>query len=226
MEKLVLQIKYGGLGDHLFYSHIPRIAKQTKKFDKVFISNFSEFRHQDYKRVIWDLNPYIDGFIDEEGLYPEFDEVEEGINILDKIMLLLGLDDGVRYHDPEIYYKPTFLKKYSKTIIYDPNYVSFVGTISRLKLNIFFIFSGVAFRVKQMKIRNENAKNLFYKFDEINTPSLEDFCDLLVSSKQVYCLTSGTATLAAALGKSVVAFYGRGQKRMFHHSLRHKYVEV
>ena len=59
---LIIEIRKGGLGDHLFYSHLPRIAKQTKAFDKVYISNHSFFRHPDYKNLVWELNPFIDGF--------------------------------------------------------------------------------------------------------------------------------------------------------------------
>src|SRR5437899_452423 len=68
MGSLILQIKYGGLGDHLFYSHIPRLAKDLGMYDRVFISNRSEFRHSDYRKYVWELNPYVDGFVDEPGV--------------------------------------------------------------------------------------------------------------------------------------------------------------
>ena len=52
-KTLIIEIQKGGLGDHLFYSHLPRIAKQTYAFDVVLISNKSQFRNQDYKKLIW-----------------------------------------------------------------------------------------------------------------------------------------------------------------------------
>ena len=64
-KSLIIEIKYSGLGDHLFHSHIPRIAKESKIYDKVFISEKSIFGHSDYKKLIWELNPYVDGFTDE-----------------------------------------------------------------------------------------------------------------------------------------------------------------
>ena len=36
MKTLILSIQKGGLGDHLFYSHLPRIAKQYGGFNQVF----------------------------------------------------------------------------------------------------------------------------------------------------------------------------------------------
>ena len=44
-------------------------------------------------------------------------------------MLGYGLDDGKRFHEPELYYKPKFREEYNK-VIYDPNWVSNVGELS------------------------------------------------------------------------------------------------
>lgn len=65
MDKiLIIEIPYLGLGDHLFHSHIPRIAKKIGKYDKVYISEFSHHRNPDNKRIVWELNPFVDGFIE------------------------------------------------------------------------------------------------------------------------------------------------------------------
>ena len=37
LQKPRFDFKYGGLGDHLFYSHLPRIAKESKKYTKVYL---------------------------------------------------------------------------------------------------------------------------------------------------------------------------------------------
>src|SRR6266496_3112403 len=66
-RRLILQIKFGGLGDHLFFSHLPRIAKQSGECTGVYISNQSCFRSPEYKELIWKLNPFVDGFVDEPG---------------------------------------------------------------------------------------------------------------------------------------------------------------
>lgn len=95
---LVIEVPYGGLGDHLFYSHLPRIAKQTKAYDKVFISKVSPIRRNEYMDFIWEKNPYLDGLTSMTGqIYRGSDSVQ--MNILDKIILFYGLDDGVRFHE-------------------------------------------------------------------------------------------------------------------------------
>src|SRR5262249_22935534 len=125
---LVIEIKYGGLGDHLFYSHIPRIAKEHGSFKRVEISNSSEYRDQDYKELVWARNPYIDGFSDARGISIEFGHVDAGYNLLDTVMLGFGLDDGKRYHEPELYAQPLLRDDLAGRSIYDPNFISFVGS--------------------------------------------------------------------------------------------------
>ena len=68
-KKLIIEIRKGGLGDHLFYSHLPRIAKETGAFDSVYISNHSFFRNEDYKKLIWESNPFVDGFTEDRGVF-------------------------------------------------------------------------------------------------------------------------------------------------------------
>lgn len=60
----------------------------------------------------------------------------------------------------------------------------------------------------------------------LQSRDLEDFCSIILSCKELYCLTSSTATLAAALKKPATAFYGIKQNKIFHHSKLHQYVFI
>ena len=115
MKTLIIEIKKGGLGDHLFFSHLPRIAKQTGAYDKVLFSNLSECRHPDTFELIWKLNPWLDGFTDQSGEYHFPYNINESLNLLDAIMLAYGLEDGLRFHEPEIYYAPKLLSIVTST---------------------------------------------------------------------------------------------------------------
>jgi ADP-heptose:LPS heptosyltransferase len=55
---------------------------------------------------------------------------------------------------------------------------------------------------------------------------LLDYCKIILSSKKFLCFSSGSATLAAALKKPAIVFYGMGQNHIFHHSKIHGYVDV
>jgi ADP-heptose:LPS heptosyltransferase len=60
----------------------------------------------------------------------------------------------------------------------------------------------------------------------LDTPTLHDYCDVIHSCKHFVAMTSGGATLAAALGKGCTALFGQGQATMFHHSPICRYVKI
>lgn len=230
-KSLIIEIKYSGLGDHLFHSHIPRIAKESGLYDKVFLSNETKFGHTDYKKLIWEINPFVDGFVDEKGIVCDIGELVKKVNeetkenLLDQVMLYYGLDNGKRWNQPEIYYEPKFKTEFNK-VIYDPNFVSWIGNVTKEYAMIFFRKNNIRFDYV-MKLRG--AKVMFIPDDStgfIETKTLKDFCDLIHSSKELYCLTSGTATLAAAIGKSATVFYGSEQYEGYRHYKEHEYILI
>lgn len=227
MERLIIKIKHGGLGDHLFYSHIPKIAKESGKYSEVLISNKSDLRNKDYKRLVWELNPYIDGFTDEDGISIDNVEITESdeFNLLDKIMLGFGLDDGKRYHEPEIYYKPKNIPELNDKIIYDPNYISNAGLVNGLRVRKYFRKNNIKVDY-QLSIRPPHSIPAFC-FDEfIKGNTLWDFLDIVYSAKKVYCLVTGTATLLPALGKTANVFYTKDINIVFRHSKINNYIEL
>lgn len=232
-SELIIEIPYGGLGDHLFHSHLPRIAKQTGAYDNVYISSRSLFRHPDNKKLVWDLNPYIDGFVDEPGKTFDFKPIVrkhflapvKEFNLLDSIMFHYQLEDNIRWHEPEIYYKPEFKVEYHKSV-FDPNYLSWVGEIEKKEMMSFIHKNNYSFDAVMM-LRNNKALFIPEKeVDYIETNTLFDFCDLIFSSKNIYCLTSGTATIAAGLGKNATVFFGNNQSLFYQHSKLHTYIKV
>ena len=219
----VLHLKWGGLGDHLFYSHLPRIAKQLG-YKQVFIDTLSEFRRDDY-RWIWALNPFVDGFVDAEptNAIPDFGEVAPEMNLLDRILLDCGLDDGRRWHEPEFYYLPQRRPEFENKVVYDPNYVSDVGHVDTSRMEARLEELGI---VPDCQLELREKHFALEGLPTISTPSLFDYCDLIHSCRQFVCLTSGGATLAAALQRECIAVYGQGQKPMFHHSRLHTYLDA
>jgi hypothetical protein len=247
-KQILLQIGHGGLGDNLFLSHIPQVAKETSNVREVFISTHSDFRDAAYKHLIWESNPYVDGFVNEPGLEivgphtrpvrsslvdhyllkmglnNRISYLEPGCNLLDQYMLTLGLDDGLRFHEPKIYQQIPRMSAYENIILYDPNYITNVGRISAEAVRAFFKYEGVLPNAKMQAYGN--SIQLEEITERISTAGIVDFCALIVSCKALYCLTSGTATLAAALGKPCTVLYGDGVNTIYHHSRLHRYVHV
>ncbi|MDD2366337.1 MAG: glycosyltransferase [Desulfuromonadaceae bacterium] len=222
---LVIHIKYSGLGDHLFYSHLPRIAKETGRYRNVFISEASPFRNLEIRRLVWELNPYIDGFCNEICPYPNLiHRVSPECNLLDQLMLCHDLDDGERHHEPEIYYKPQILENLAGKAVYDPNFISNAGSLSAKKVEKYFYSNNVKIDY-QMKLR-EKCLPINNNLASLSSSSIEEFCDIINSCTDLYCLVTGTATLASALGKSATVLYGSGVSNFFMHSKLHTYKKI
>lgn len=155
-------------------------------------------------------------------------------NLLDKIMLFYGLDDGVRFHEPEIYYKPKFRPEFHK-VIFDPN---FVTRACCEFVDILAFFKEMNVKIDAVMGKKPTGKNsatqkacFDYSIDTefIETPTLEDFCDLIYSAKAIYCFVTGTASLCAALKKPANVLVGTGQpyiEPMYLHSSLHKYYYI
>lgn len=228
---LIIEIHNSGLGDHLFHSHLPRIAKENGGYEKVYISNKSVFKTQEYVNLVWGYNPFIDGFTDEHGTVCKIEDVvgnlhpESKHNLLDEVMLSFGLENNKRWNTPEIYYKPKFIKKYNKSI-FDPNFLSWIGNVTSEDAMTLFKKESINFEY----IMKQRSEKFFFKPSKdtefIETPSLEDFCDLIFSSEKFYCLTSGAATLASAMNKNASVFYGGQQLNGFRHHKGHNYIYV
>ena len=247
-RQLIIQSGYAGLGDNLLLSHIPRIAKETGKLENVFVSNHSIFRDPACRMLVWESNRYVDGFTDEPGfellpphtrdlgrsklfeilfkmgLENRITHLQKGCNLLDQFMLGMGLDDGVRFHEPEIYLEIPRVSEYENLVVYDPNYITNVGAVTARRIEAYFDRMGIKIQA-QMAVRN-NSVAITKSTTIITAKSLVDFCSVIVSCKELYCLTTGTATLAAALKKPCTVLHGDGVNPLYHHSQLHRYVKV
>lgn len=195
-----------GLGDTLIYSHIPRIAKTQYDYDRVWISKMV-YRNHETQELVWDLNPYVDGYVDANGIketcllniWSDSDFYNQvGTNFMDKIMYRFGFDDGCVNHLPEIYYKPKIIKELQGKSLYDPNYHSTAGCLDINLLNEYLTKNNIRFD-KLLPYRKGNGKHYEYPFDfsvyEIN--NIYDYLDALSSTSDFHCLFSGGSVVSA-----------------------------
>lgn len=233
---LIIEIAYGGLGDTLLHSHLPRLAKESGRYSTVLFSNITPFRNPAHQRVVWQLNPYVDGFVNKpgvlfqdllkkKGISPVKFRMRDGMNLLDEIMLAYGFDDGLRFHEPELYYKPNRLGEFSDKVIFDPNWVSPLNdgnTVSRIER--YFAENGI--KIDMQFEPRKNSRPLAFCSTHIWDQSFEHFCDIIYSCKDIYCFATGTAVLAASIGKKANVFYHKGIKSEFLFSKRHNYINL
>ncbi len=229
-KTLIIEIKNSGLGDQLFHSHLPEIAKTIYRYDKVYISNKSEIKFDAYKEFVWDINPYIDGYTNKPGTGFDITDIINEVcterNLLDVIMVKFGLDNGLTQNQPKIYYQPKIITAFTKLSVYDPNYLSWIGDTTPEDFMHYIQKNNIRFDAI-MKLRK--GKIFFVpgnKTKYIETPTLMDFCDLIYSVKKFYCLTSGAATIASGINVPAFVFYGKKQPIGYQHYGKHKYILV
>lgn len=235
-----------GLGDNLWHSHLPHIAKKMG-YDNVLISEETEYRDNDYKELIWDLNPYVDGYCKSSPYYNKeyssakneflaINSKSSEINILDFIMLYYGIDDGERLHNPEFYYKPIFINSLCNSTIYDPNYVSDLrikeGNVYLIKetieTQIDYQFSPAIMNSNKIpfkdKIYGYLPQNLRIKgVPSITCCTFRDFCDVVYSVDNIFCFSTGIIVLCDAILKKCNVIMDENPITPIH-SKRHNYI--
>jgi hypothetical protein len=207
----VFEVEYGGLGDHLFYSPLPRLLKERGVADKVYLSARSKVRNNQTLELVWKTNPYLDGIV--EHAPSKFYRQQPTVN---KVINLEMAKHGIVINyelDPELYSMPIKNEQLSEQKFLDLNYISYVGAITPLDEIV------IALRNSNLVLINPKAYLYpFLKTKPVITSSLQEYAQIVFSAAEFHCLTSGGATLACALKKNATAYYGFGQSTIHHHS--------
>lgn len=218
-KKVIFKVEYGGLGDHLFYSALPRLLKEQNIADEVYISDQSNFRNPAIFDLIWKVNPHLDG-VSPEATTPllEIADSKEQ-KIVNIIFERYGLHSEKEF--PVEIYQALEMPKILGDKYIDLNYVSFIGAFSLIdKIRVYCQYPD------HIMINPDKLSNfLFPKRKKIFTKSLQEYASLIASSSDFVTLASGGATLAAALNKPSTIYYGHGQSNIFHHGM-HRYICV
>lgn len=249
MKELLIKIRWGGLGDHLFHSHLPRLAKEVYGYDKVWVSQRSNYNHPNTKRLVWDLNPFVDGFADADRPHAEFAGVAAGKNLLDAVSDFYGFHDcGMTMQEPEIYYQPLIMPSLQGTTVCNLNHFNAMGIPSHDSIKNYFAINGIQidYQVAPFDHRKsledydgERVEStlgtllpgklpdcgLLDGVECVHVDGLEYLCDVIHSCQAFYCVISGPATLAAAIKPATVLMVD-GALPMFCHSGIHTYVNL
>ncbi len=102
-KPFILELGYGGLGDHLVFSALPEFF--SKKLGVKFqISSKSLFLQNDIKKIVWELNPYVK-FTNKHGMRLSCPIVSRFKNYNDAFADIFGMkknDQAIKmYYHPE-----------------------------------------------------------------------------------------------------------------------------
>jgi hypothetical protein len=101
-KEFILEIRFGGLGDHLVFSAFPEFF--SKKFNIKFrLSSHSIFGNEETKNIVWRDNPYVE-FVDTPGKELACPRIDKYKNYNDAFADIFEL--GEEYQKMKIYYQP------------------------------------------------------------------------------------------------------------------------
>jgi hypothetical protein len=203
--KKILYVDFGGLGDHLAWSTIPKICHENG-YD-FYLSSKSKFRSKEILDLVWNSNPFFKGIIDDEpncghDNYTNLENFNYQLSIHRNMEIKMGFEhttttDNSKYGT--IHYHPKNLENFNDHILIDLNSVSTNDyNIEIIKTNLLQYFDQKIICILPTYstpfIDIEFFKN--FNVDFVLTKNIYHYCDLIFSSKKFICLWSGGSVLS------------------------------
>lgn len=204
-KKIVLDIKFGGLGDWLVFTTLPRLLKETYGID-FYLSNKSLdiARNKDIYKLCFEMNPYYKGlsedhevfslhtFSSEKNLW-NFITDRNGENIVECLERQFQCEGkGV----PEIYYEPSLLEQYKDIILVDKNYIS--------GKRLGWDYDENSFEREIQKELSKSSKSCV-EYVDVSKQTIFQYVDMLYSCDHFITVLSGGAALATCFKKPFTA---------------------
>tara|TARA_B100001996_G_scaffold382796_1_gene375729 strand:+ start:2262 stop:3065 length:804 start_codon:yes stop_codon:yes gene_type:complete len=222
-KKIYFAQPWGGLGDNLCYSNLPRLYSKIGYDFNVSILNYS--RNKEINDLVWRKNKYVksvSSFKLPNAGYIMFNKKQVNnpkYNIVQTINELHGFEPGNGF--PEIYIERPIFEKSKFSAVADLNSFSLMNT------------QGIIYDSKYLKsLKEELSKdmvqilefpNIYRKEvnekNNISINSLDSLIVTLLSTDVFYCLNSGSHSLAATLKnyfgypKKIICFNPESDKK-------------
>lgn len=198
-KKIIANLAFGGIGDCLAFSTLPRLLKEKYDVDFYLSSrSLDVIRQKDTYKLCFEMNPYFKGVSDEDEVFTvksfvseislkSFFTDREGENIIEKLERQFKVKGkGI----PELYYKPKLLEEYQHIVLVDEN------TISGKKFG--WKFKDDAFYKEALRYRGVNDA---IEYADPHKQDLFTYVDMIYSCKRFVATFSGGASIAACFNK-------------------------
>jgi len=208
MEDIIIEQPWGGLGDNLQYSTLPKLYSELGH--NVYISSKNTYRNPDIYKLVWELNPYIKGLSDlpaNAGAITYFNN--KLINVTNNSIKNMELShnlNNVTEEYPEIYYTPKYIIELENSILFDTTCITQQNYISNDKIaksinDIIDMYP--QFNTKQIYFTKFTNNDISTKCtDKYIINNLFDYCDAIFSCKVFISPFTGANNIASAIKKN------------------------
>jgi hypothetical protein len=204
-EKIVIHQPWGGLGDNLQFSTLPELF--AAHGIPSFVSTRNVLRNPQIHQLVWDRNPFIRGYSDEEpnaGACAPYGVLPRRLPFLQRIEIAHGLEPRSRY--PKIYYRPNKKPELESAVLLDLSSTSVLHRRSELRKYVAAVVSAHQYdtaEILQVRLGPDVAAQYhifgFDDFASFTPKDIFDYCDALASCKALITVHSGAQSLAVAL---------------------------
>lgn len=206
--RYVIHQPWGGLGDNLQFSTLPE--QLSRAGHEVYIHEKNTYRNPEIKKLVWELNPFVRGFVDGPvncgwiGVDPachrdRFPNVPVfGIN---KWEMLFGAPFSAGI--PKVYHKITKFPGLENMVLVDLNFSSCTYFEEKV---MEVMYREVAKRwpggdVRQVRFLKSDVSHHAYTstFPTVGVQDILHYCQLIASCRAVVTLLTGSSPLASAV---------------------------
>ncbi len=197
--EIILEQPWGGLGDNLQFSTLPKLFASLGH--TVYISSRNACRNPETHAFVWGRDPHIRGISDKPanaGACRGFQRKTE--NPMKNMELVHGLTHGTDKY-PIVYYTPRKIPELEGCLLYDMTSISTTYSDEYIRRNFQEIFDKYQTlprkKVVFSKIANRATPDL--GMDVLEISSLEEYADAIYSCQVHVSVCSGSVVLASAI---------------------------
>lgn len=207
-DKKILYVDFGGLGDHLAFSSLPKVCHENNI--DFYLSDRCKFRDNQIFKLVWELNPYFKGFTSEEPNcghdgYTDLNNYNYELSIHRNFEIKMGFENTILEGESKygiIYYEPKKIHNHDDFILVDLNSVSLNSyNTDFIKNNLINYINEKLIVILPNYSKSLDMGDFFQDFNVefILTKDIFHYSDLIFSSKKFICLWSGSSVLSAII---------------------------
>lgn len=209
-RNVIISPHAGGLGDNLCYSTLPEMYARNGFRVLIGRPAFEPgMRNPEARRLVWEMNPFVSGFVDEVGVTFTTLEMHRWIwgqtetrTLVEAMEALHGFKPVHKF--PKVYYQPKWRPEFIETIFADPSSIS--RPISPEIFISFIDYLCMARGVDRRSIvllksnyAGAHGSQTLIENDTYNVADIFEYCDLIASCRLFITAESGGAILGSAL---------------------------
>ena len=191
--KKIIRPWHGGLGDSLQLSTLPEML--SKAGHDVYISLETPFRNKEIYDLVWRMNPYVIGGLNEEGNCGEiegFEYQDTQKSFIKNWEKVNGLKPTNNY--PKIYYHPKDIVGLHDVTLIDLTCHSLAEDYMNTDMGSYIE------KHKNVMYISHGQPTMGVQYGEpFHIDNILDYCDAVYSCKKFVCLSSGGNPLASSI---------------------------